>query len=228
MDQFVCVRLVQAWGMDLRLFQFDYNLTWAVFLMNADRTLYGRYSWRGSKDIEGLREALKGALELHARYPANKDELGGKTGPELPWKTAEDIPSIKAKGKFREAEGKSGCIHCHNVIEGLRKSYRSIGRELPGRLAASYPTPARAGLTLDPARRPTVSHVQKGSAADRAGLRPADRILRLGGQPLISIADLEWVLFVADDPASLVAEVERDGQRLELRLELPAGWRSKD
>ena len=45
MEKFVCVRIIQGWGMDLSLFQFDYELTWAVFLLNADKTIYGRYGY---------------------------------------------------------------------------------------------------------------------------------------------------------------------------------------
>jgi hypothetical protein len=43
MEQFVCVRMIQANGMDLSWFQFDYDQTFAVFFMNADKTIYGRF-----------------------------------------------------------------------------------------------------------------------------------------------------------------------------------------
>jgi len=49
MDKFVCVRLVQANAMDLALFQFDYDLTFVVFFMNADKTIYGRYGSRSDR-----------------------------------------------------------------------------------------------------------------------------------------------------------------------------------
>ncbi len=72
MDQFVCVRIVQANAMDLSLFQFDYDLTLAAFFMNADKTIYGRFGTRSdTKDatrdisIEGLRRALQAALKWH-------------------------------------------------------------------------------------------------------------------------------------------------------------------
>ena len=50
MGRFVCVRLVQANAMDLTLFQFDYDLTFAAFFMNADRTIYGRYGSRSARN----------------------------------------------------------------------------------------------------------------------------------------------------------------------------------
>ncbi len=64
MDRFVCVRIIQANGMDLSQFQFDFDLTFAAFFMNADKTLYGRFGTRSDKkamrdiSIEGLGEAL--------------------------------------------------------------------------------------------------------------------------------------------------------------------------
>ena len=81
----MCVRLVKANDLDLTLFQFDYDLTFAVFFMNADRTIYGRYGTRSSvqeaaKDVslEGLAESMAAALKLHEGYPDNKNFLEGK------------------------------------------------------------------------------------------------------------------------------------------------------
>src|SRR5688500_18768598 len=51
MERFVCVRIVQGWGLDLSLFQFDWRQTWMVFLMNSDRALYGRYDARQADDL---------------------------------------------------------------------------------------------------------------------------------------------------------------------------------
>ena len=45
-QQFVCVRLVQMNGLDLSLFQFDYDQTLAALFLNADGTVYGRYGTR--------------------------------------------------------------------------------------------------------------------------------------------------------------------------------------
>ena len=48
MDQFVCPPR-PANAMDLSLFQFDYDLTFAVFFLNADKTVYGRFSSRSDR-----------------------------------------------------------------------------------------------------------------------------------------------------------------------------------
>src|SRR5260221_9518817 len=104
MDQFVCVRLVQANAMDLTLFQFDYDLTFAVFFMNADKTVYGRFGSRSDAtesardiSIEGFREALGAALELHKNYPANRAALAGKQSRPPRFATPEEYPSLRGK-----------------------------------------------------------------------------------------------------------------------------------
>src|SRR5216117_4403238 len=102
MNKFVCVRLVQANALDLALFQFDYDLTFAIFLLNADKTIYGRFGSRSdrkdaAKDIsmEGFRKALAAALDLHKRYPANKAALSGKQNPTPRFKVPEEYPSLR-------------------------------------------------------------------------------------------------------------------------------------
>ena len=63
------VRLISANGLDLSLFQFDTDQSFAVFLLNADGTIYGRFGtrsdqtlWTDDVSIEGLGKALEGAL----------------------------------------------------------------------------------------------------------------------------------------------------------------------
>ncbi len=235
MDQFVCVRVVQGWGMDLSLFQFDHRLTWAIFFLNADRSVYGRFGGRGPKErreldreaaISALRKALEGALEIHKGYPGNKKDLAGKTGPAPVWPTPESIPTLKGKPNAVQADGvRHGCIHCHQVPENEIKSLRAAKREVPLQLLAPWPSPDRLGLRLDPAERATVREVEASSAAERAGFKPADRILRLEGQPILSTADVQWVLHQAKDAGAVKAEVDRGGRKVPLTLDLPAGWR---
>ncbi|HXX94011.1 MAG TPA: PDZ domain-containing protein [Planctomycetota bacterium] len=227
MDRFVCVRIVQGWGLDLTLFQYDWRQTWQVFLMNADRDIYGRYSAHHSDDLEALRKAMEGALELHARYPANKGELAGKRGIPLPWKRPEEMPALQARGMPRPVTGRDGCIHCHNIQEGATKSYAALGQPVPARISAPYPTTQRVGFMLDTAERATVADVQTGTPAAASGMKVGDRLLRLGGQPILSAADAQWVLWSGPDAGILKAQVDRGGRTMELEMSLPEGWRSK-
>jgi len=224
MDRFVCVRVVQGWGLDLSLFQFDWRATWTVFLMNADRAVYGRYDARQADDLIGLRKALEGALELHEKWPANKAELAGKIGPAPLWKVPEEIPALAEKGKFKPAVGRDGCIHCHNVLEGLRKS---IQGSIPVQLTAPYPTPQRVGIMLSTRERATVTDVDRYSPAEKAGIQVGDRIVRFGGQPIVSWADVQWVLYTAVDADPIKVEIDRGGRPAEATMILPPGWRTR-
>jgi len=92
LDQFVCVRIINANALDLALFQFDYDLSLSTLFFNADGTIYGRYgSWQHQRDAlndstAGYKAALDAALAIHRGYPANKESLAGKQGGPAPFK----------------------------------------------------------------------------------------------------------------------------------------------
>ena len=76
LEQFVRVRVIATNGLDLSLFQYDTDQSFAVFLLNADGTVYGRYGtrshrteWQGDVSVEGMAKAMEGALALHKNYP---------------------------------------------------------------------------------------------------------------------------------------------------------------
>lgn len=216
--------------MDLSLFQFDYDETWCAFLLNADRTIYGRYGTRasGSADLgvdvsmEGFEKALEGALEIHAGYPGNRASLAAKRGPPPPSNEIRAFPLFKSR--FAE-DPPRGCAHCHHVWEALRSVPREARKPLPDDLLWPYPKPDRLGLTLDLNERATVKSVATGSAAAKAGFEAGDRIASMEGQPVLSIADVQWVLQHARTPSDLAVDVVRRGQGRRLTLGLPEGWR---
>lgn len=43
LDQFVCVRVINANALDLTKFQFDFDLSFSTLFFNGDGTVYGRY-----------------------------------------------------------------------------------------------------------------------------------------------------------------------------------------
>jgi len=235
MDKFVCVRVVQAWGMDLSQFQFDNDLNWAVFFMNADKTIYGRYGTKcAGKDpvryssVAGLRRALEGALELHSAYPGNKKDFAEKTGKPAAWKAPEEIPDIQKRPNAKPADGtRKNCIHCHMIHEAEAWSIRAGGKPVPDRVLWPYPLPDELGLSLDPEERAKVTAVAAGSVAEKGGFKAGDRIAKLEGQPILSIADVQWVLHNAAEPSTLKAEIDRGGQKAAATLEIAAGWRQK-
>jgi serine protease Do len=221
--------------MDLNLFQFDKELTWACFFMNADKTLYGRYGTRADhKDpakyvsVDGLKKALQGALELHAAYPGNKASLAGKTGEKAPWPVPERIPELQGKPNVKPADGtRGGCVHCHQASDAETWSLRAARKPVSDAMLWPFPLPTALGLGLDPAERATVTDVEPGSPAEKGGFKTGDRVLSLDGQPLLSVADVQWVLHDAKEPSTLKGEVERDGRKLPVSLALAAGWRRK-
>lgn len=238
LDKFVCVRIVHANGMDLSQFQFDYDQSWAAFFLNADMTIYGRYGTRShqteSKDdvsLEGFSKALSGALELHAQFPKFKTALASKRGPTSAIKVPEQFPSFKGKyGAKLDYDGKvvQSCIHCHQVGEALRLVARSAEKPISQKVLYPYPNPKALGLVLDPKEKATVKQVVAGSSAERDGFLTGDEIVTLSGQPLLSIADVQWVLHHADDTDKLKADVLRGGEKKSLSLTLAKGWRQLD
>jgi hypothetical protein len=236
LEKFVRVRIVSTNGLDLSLFQYDYDQSFAAFLLNADGTVYGRFgtrshrsSWSDDVSIEGLAKALQGALDLHAEYPKHKADLAGKTGPAPDFASPEKYPSLKDRYTAKlnyEGQVVPSCIHCHMIGEAQRQVYRSKGQAIPEQLLFSYPHPKAIGLILDPKERATVLRAEKKSLAAEAGFEAGDVILRLGGQPLLSIADVQWVLHQAPaDGTLLKADLKRGERTLSLTLKLPKGWR---
>ncbi len=239
LDKFVCVRIISTNGMDLSLFQFDYDQSFAAFILNADGTIYGRFgtrshrtSWADDVSVEGLAQALQGALELHGQYPKNKAELAAKRGPAPEVASPEKFPKLSerysAQVNFEKEVAKS-CIHCHQIGDVQREKYLEQKQPLPDQVLYSYPHPKAQGLILDPKTKASVLRVESSSPAAEAGLQPGDKILKLSGQPLLSMADVQWVLHhAAAEGATLPVLVEHGGQTKELTLKLPKGWRQRE
>ena len=237
LDEFVRVRIVQANGMDLSLFQFDYDQSMAAFFLNADMTIYGRFGTRSDQtesdadvSVEGFGAALKGALELHKGYPANKALFAAKRGPAVPIKVPEEFPNLKGKYSSKlNYEGKvvQSCIHCHQVGESIHLVNRQPGKPMAEEVLYPYPHPKILGFILDPKEKARVQEVTAGSPAEKDGFQAGDDILTLSGQPLLSIGDFQWVLHNAKHDDKLTAEVLRGGKKIKLPLTLAAGWRQK-
>jgi hypothetical protein len=236
LDQFVCVRVVKANGLDLSLFQFDYDQSFHAMFLNADRTIYGRFGTRSQKKededmtMEGFRAAMKAVLALHKQYPANKESLAGKSGGKIPFEVPEAFPSLKGKYKGQiDYEGNvvASCIHCHQVRDAERVYYRNQKTKLPEQVLYPYPLPSVIGLTMDPSKCATITDVQDNSIAAKAGLQAGDEIVSLGGQPLVSTVDLQWVLHNAPASGSVDVEYRRGQQTASTKLDLPEGWRSQ-
>lgn len=239
LEQFVCVRIVGTNGLDLDTFQYDTDQSFAMFMINADKVVYGRFGtrshrtdWLGDVSVQGMAEALRGVLALHQSYPGNKDQLVGKKGEPLEFPTPEQYPSLRDKYTDRldyQGDVVKSCIHCHQIGDARRDHYWSQGQPIPEDLLFPYPHPKSIGLILDPTKRARVKQITANSPSASSGLIKNDNILRINGQPIVSMADVQWILHhTPSEGGELSLLVRRAGKNLPLTLELATKWRRLD
>jgi len=231
--QFVCVRIIQTNSLDLKLFQYDYDMSWAAMFLNADGTIYGRYgsrnsSGKGSDEIlsaAAFAKAAQRVLELHQGYPANKRHLTAKAGPEPEYGVPTQIPGLTDKPAA--ANVRQECIHCHMVKEYALRAKWEAG-QLSEKDLFVFPMPQRIGLTMDQNDDLKVRSVGEGSAADEAGIEAGDTLVALASQPLVSMADIQWVLTRTPGESKLPVSLLRGGEELERTLDLSGDWKKSD
>lgn len=236
LEQYVCVRQVSTNGLDLSTFQYDTDQSFAVFMLNADGTVYGRFGTRSHRtdwlfdvSLKGMAEALKGGLELHKNYPKNAASLKGKKGPKPEFASPEKYPALK--DKFTDKLATDGnivksCIHCHQIGDAQREFYRSQGKPIPEKVLFPYPHPKILGLIIDPDTRGQLKEVVEDSIAEKSGFQAGDKIVSINDQPILSIADIQWVLHQTDPTGGKIsALIDRNGQEIEIVFSLEKGWR---
>jgi hypothetical protein len=216
----VLLRLVRMRGVDLDLFDFDYDLTWMGFFLGPDLSVYGRYGGRDATSAEsrvslaGLRHAMQAALATHRRKrpPA-------PPRPKVP-RTVEQYPAARRLPAM-------SCIHCHQVYEVRRQALQAKGKWSTDELWA-YPVPENVGITLDVDRGDRITAVAPGSPAERAGLRKGDHLTTLDTRPLASFGDAQYALHRAPARGKVAVTWQRDERPMRGELELRAGWRKTD
>lgn len=221
-EQFVPVRIQSMNGKNIQLFQFEYDLSWMAFFMDAKDRFYARYGGREDGDPDelvskaSLLRTMERVLELHRQGAV---QTRHEPAPE-PVRIPEDIPTMQAhmRGQLNR------CIHCHDVKAAQLRARYADGT-LTKEDAFTYPPPSTVGLTLDTDRQETIVAVRSGSAADKAGLRPGDRLLAVDGYRILTIGDLARVLHVAPAEAILPVRFQRGDQTLDTRLELSGAWK---
>ena len=213
------VRLPRLDGVDLNLFQFDFDLTMMIFFLNADEHVYGRYGGRDGKNpdgrlsLAGLRYAMQAALDTHRSttqkpIPRTRESI----------RTVRDLFGGKAGG---------GCIHCHQVKEtqhGELKRKDLWSRDHLWR----YPLPENLGIILNVDRGDVVERVEPNSPAARAGLQPGDVVHDIGGQTVHSFADAQFALDKAPKNGAIEVAWRRGNKTQKKRLALHEGWRRTD
>ncbi len=233
-EKFVCVRQVEMKGVDLSLFQFDKDLSWAAMFLNADRTIYARYGTQSAEgsdaynSLTSLKKTMERVLALHARYPGNAAMLKGKTGKPLPYRTAMEMPGLKNKDKYARKTERQNCIHCHNIHDAEYAWAQKKGN-FSIQMLWRYPLPENLGIQIERDDGTLVKSVKPGSPASRAGVRTGDHLWYADGQVLASISDLQWVLHnLSGGSTSVTLRVGRAGVSQSLVLRLPVNWKKTD
>lgn len=208
---------------NLRQFQFEYDLTWMGFFQDSNGRNYSRYGGRDGNNAdehlsqESLVATMRKVLELHevedvheeSRYEPLVDSTF----------TPEEIPTMREMiGKRNES-----CIHCHDVKLAEFRHLRNEG-ELTKEMVFTYPSPSRFGLHLDRDDQNLVAKVDEDSPASTAGLAEGDRVLAMDDYRILTYADATRVLDFWKDPGTLPIMFERDGEKYETRVRLPEGW----
>ena len=231
---FVALRQVEMKGVDLSQFQFDHDLNWAAMFINADGTVYGRYGTQSAagpdafNSIPSLEKAMRRVIALHAQYPKNKAELAPKHGKDKPWKTALDMPGLDRKETLRGQTERGNCIHCHNVHDAEQNQARAAG--VPNSFFTErWPLPDNVGVHIDPQDGAKIERVLPGTPAAKAGLQTGDAVTQVDGQPVVSIADIQWVLHnLPAGDASVKFTVARAGKVSTHTLAMAPGWKKGD
>jgi serine protease Do len=207
-------------GVDLGVFEFDYDLTWMAFFLDGNERMLGRFGGRSPGDpnkyhsLEGLRFALAAALERHRQAPA--DVKPAKREP----KTVEQYPAINKLAP-------KACIHCHQTYE-FRRDWLQANKRWDLDELWVYPLPENIGLTLDVDQQNRVAKVAAKSPAYKAGLKPGDLLVEVNGISIYSFGDLQYALHRAPAKELLDIRWKQGGQARAAKLQLGKDWKQTD
>ena len=211
-------------GVDLNTYVFDWDLTFAALLMNADGTVYHRYggrSWESADarlSMEALTRLLIDRTEEDKLYRA-----AGKTrqpGELLPIETIPVFAERILKNKD------TSCFHCHMATEAVREQAQRDKKWTPDDRWI-WPLPDKIGLRLDPADPTLLGEVLNGSAAAIAGLAAGDRVLSVNGVRVRTEPDMQWFLHILPPAGGrLNIAFQRGAAAMSASIELGSGWKT--
>lgn len=220
---YVCVRITNVDAIDLNVYPFDYDLTLAVVLANADGTVYHRYGGRdriSPMHMDTLVAVLREGLQTHLEYVPHPEPPRPKAPLIL-----RELVNEKLKGRIQPV---FGCFHCHYAREAGQYLELETGRWSPDQFWI-WPDPDRIGLEMHQTRQFEVLRVVPGSPAARAGLRPGDKLRVLGGAKILTKYDIQRVLDQTPDRAGEIAFTTLRGeQRISGTILLSPGWKIGD
>jgi predicted metalloprotease with PDZ domain len=219
-DKFIRVRISRIDDADLNLFEFDYDLTFMVFFLDAKENVYARYGGRDGKNaddrqsLEGLVYTMKSVLAMHEQ----KEKSYAPKSQTKP-KYLHNLANPPAFGR--------GCMHCHQIKTALQNDLRKSG-EWERDLVWRYPLPENIGLKLEVNRGNVVERVFEKSSASEIGIQPGDTLRRLNGVPIHSFGDAQFALDIAPKSGAVEIDWDHGDEHLQSKLALPESWRRTD
>jgi predicted metalloprotease with PDZ domain len=164
-------------------------------------------------------------LELHANYEKTKPSLAAKRGQDKPYKTALEMPGMENKEKLAATTARNNCIHCHMIHDAEQNQWRKDGVMSEEKLYR-WPLPDNMGVHIDKDDGRKIESIIAKSPAAEAGLAVGDEITHANGQPIVSIADIQWVLHnTPNEDAKVELTVSRGGKSETKTLALAKGWK---
>ena len=213
------MRLTNVRGLDLNVFDFDYDLTWFAFFLTPDGQVLGRFGGRDADtpgkyhSLKGLRYSLEQALSRYRETP-------WPVVKPAPPRRVDDYPGI---ARFT----RQACVHCHHVYELRREAMQQAGTWKTDEVWV-YPEPQNVGLEMDTDQGDSILTVRPESAAAEAGLRAGDVLRSLGAERVRSIADLQYALHRSPVAGKVAAHWKRGDRSMHGEIILGRGWRHTD
>lgn len=219
-QQFIRVRVLNMRGVNLRVFDFDFDNSWAGFFLTPDEVVLGRFGGRDGDDpgkyltFSGLayamQEALNNSRTVRTAYRA---------GPART-ETVEDFPALT---RLKD----NACVHCHQVYEFRRQSLKDAGTWKHD-MVWVYPDPGRLGIHLDPEQGNRIKSVEPGSPAQTLGLSSGDVLRRVNGIRCASFADVQYALDRTPSSSPIRWEWENGKGQRSADMTPPDRWRLTD
>jgi membrane-associated protease RseP (regulator of RpoE activity) len=225
LGRFVPVRITNFKGVDMNRFRFDYDLTFAVLMLDAEGAVYARYGSRDATSatnrlsIAGLKQAMKDVLAARA---------GGTLKPVPPPAASAPFTLANIPAYAASRQAKAECAHCHFANNFRLTQLRQEGK-FTKELLFQYPLPDNIGIRLEVDRNNQVQAVLPGSPAARAGVKVGDTLVKANDTPVLTGADLQFALNAVPDAGMVTLAVARGGKpQPPITLQLPRGWRRTD
>lgn len=224
LQQYVTARITRMDGVNIALFDFDRYNTLYFFALNADEQIYLRYGGRDVRsattylDLQSLELALEQGLRLHKLYQQGRLPKSPRPPPRYP----REIPAL-----YERTTQRGRCVECHLIgdLENVQRERDGTLNKLKHLFRA--PEIGKVGIGLDIPRGLRVKDAT-GAVSD-AGMQPGDVIRSINGVPVWTFGDFQWEYGRVPHTANRIKmAVDRNSERIELRVKLPEFWWHSD